>query len=585
MAVLVVACTCLRALGGGIWMVGQATAILQTALLGIAGSLVVLFIGHITWARRLTNPTARTVCAAATIAVMALLITPTSLTLQGQNAPTLIGRFVVACASFVAIAVVLDTRSRWRMTATALLSDQRQLRASRDSYARVLAEIRQDTALDTYHQIRNGLTGCVETLLALASSPTLEPPSLRGAATQLRACATTLVRELSHRLDRPPSVATPLALTPSAPPHIRLDSIAVFQRALCHPFHPLVVSSILFCAAALVGGTQRGAAGVVSALVVAAVIGFGIALCKHLLLPTITNLHAIIRIALVAASLIMASVAASLLLEVVRDPIISGRPLALALALGTCLTSGIVAVGIAYSHAQRDYLAQLRNTNAALKFENDQLANDEVAIRRQMSMLLHGELQGRLGWSAFQLEAIADQIDAGEFMDGPEPRKSLRECAAALTAAGEELIRLGSANPPPERSLVAELDELISQWQGLVDVDITCSVETRRHLESAPALAGAVRQVVAEAIANAARHGGANCVSVAFHLSSDTLRITITDDGAGPEPRAPEGLGLRMMQRTATDVSLRTGPLGGGELVVELPTAVANTASTRMAHL
>ena len=81
---------------------------------------------------------------------------------------------------------------------------------------------------------------------------------------------------------------------------------------------------------------------------------------------------------------------------------------------------------------------------------------------------------------------------------------------------------------------------------------------------------------VAEALANAAKHAGARSVHIRAAHSAGTLRIEVTDDGAGGADPA-RGTGLRGIERrlgTFDGVLAVSSPPGGPTIVViEVPCA------------
>ncbi len=67
--------------------------------------------------------------------------------------------------------------------------------------------------------------------------------------------------------------------------------------------------------------------------------------------------------------------------------------------------------------------------------------------------------------------------------------------------------------------------------------------------------------VVREALSNVARHAQAHHVEVGVRAADGTIELVVVDDGVGIDPAAPEGNGLRNMERRATGL--------GGQVVVE----------------
>jgi signal transduction histidine kinase len=88
-----------------------------------------------------------------------------------------------------------------------------------------------------------------------------------------------------------------------------------------------------------------------------------------------------------------------------------------------------------------------------------------------------------------------------------------------------------------------------------------------------------VTRIVREAIANAARHGGARNVVVSLRQDQTGIALRVVDDGCGikgaEQAPAPEGFGLRSMRERAAalggQLSVRQPRRGGTELEVVLP--------------
>jgi signal transduction histidine kinase len=84
---------------------------------------------------------------------------------------------------------------------------------------------------------------------------------------------------------------------------------------------------------------------------------------------------------------------------------------------------------------------------------------------------------------------------------------------------------------------------------------------------------------VAEALANAVRHANASQVQIAIGYRGGSLRITITDDGAGgADPAAGSGLrGLERRLGTFDGVLAVSSPPGGPTIVaIEVPCALSS---------
>jgi signal transduction histidine kinase len=120
-----------------------------------------------------------------------------------------------------------------------------------------------------------------------------------------------------------------------------------------------------------------------------------------------------------------------------------------------------------------------------------------------------------------------------------------------------------------DRGLEAALASLADQSALPVTVDAQVGARLPGAVETAAYF------VVAEALANAAKHSGASRITVAVTRRGDTLEVRVEDDGCGAAD--PDGSGLTGMRRRveALDGTLAvTSPEGGPTVVrAELPCA------------
>ncbi len=109
--------------------------------------------------------------------------------------------------------------------------------------------------------------------------------------------------------------------------------------------------------------------------------------------------------------------------------------------------------------------------------------------------------------------------------------------------------------------------------------EIAIAVHGDLDTEPAPDVREHLARIAREAIANAARHGGANAVAVSLKRTVDGIALRVTDDGCGlgdvPFAPAREGFGLHCMrERTASlggHLTIRQAGRKGTELEVVLP--------------
>lgn len=188
------------------------------------------------------------------------------------------------------------------------------------------------------------------------------------------------------------------------------------------------------------------------------------------------------------------------------------------------------------------------------------VANREIArASRDVAQHVHGTLQSQLLATAFAIERAADSGDDAAF------QHALAEARAALEQ--------GAVRHVAPRDLQAELDGIAGLWRGFVDV----SVEIDAALPALPsATVGDIARIAGEAVANARKHGLARHADVLVAPVAGAVRVTITDDGAGPQGGVP-GMGSAWLDFIVPGGwSLRPGPGGhGARLDVVLPVVVA----------
>ncbi|WP_242454334.1 sensor histidine kinase [Bailinhaonella thermotolerans] len=209
--------------------------------------------------------------------------------------------------------------------------------------------------------------------------------------------------------------------------------------------------------------------------------------------------------------------------------------------------------------------ARLRRLAGARAQATDQQAAELRRIERD----LHDGAQARLVSMGMTLGAAEDLIDRD-----PAAAKALlarsRESSAKALAELRDLVR--GIHPPvlAERGLADALRALA--LDSPLDVEVTAELD--RRLEAS--VESAAYFAIAEALTNAARHGGAARAWVDLRLARDSLRIVVTDDGDGGADPA-RGSGLRGVEKrlAAFDgVLVVNSPEGGPTMLsMDLPTS------------
>jgi signal transduction histidine kinase len=203
-----------------------------------------------------------------------------------------------------------------------------------------------------------------------------------------------------------------------------------------------------------------------------------------------------------------------------------------------------------------------------LSDQRSRTVDASIEERRRLERDLHDGAQQRLVSLGMDLGIALEKLDAD-----PEAAKALlRDAHGDAQLALRELRDLARGIHPAvltDRGLDAAVSGLAAR--SPVPVRVRGSLAERP-----PASVEATAYFIAsEALANVAKHAGANSAEVALELADGRLRVEIADDGRGGAD--PHGTGLQGLadRAAALDGSFTVvSPVGGGtRIITELPCA------------
>ena len=233
--------------------------------------------------------------------------------------------------------------------------------------------------------------------------------------------------------------------------------------------------------------------------------------------------------------------------------------------LGLLLVAPWVCAGLARAQAWLARACLTPSERSQLRARVDELAETRAAAAeeqtdelRRIERDLHDGVQAQLVALAIDLGLAQQKLD-----EDPEAARELifsaHEGAKSAIAELRELVRGVHPAVLTDRGLEGALAALAAKLPLSVELE----------LEAGPRLPAAVEAaayfVVAEALANVAKHSGATRVSVALRRGADRLDVRVWDDGVGGADAA-RGTGLRGLERRlgAFDGALTvTSPPGG----------------------
>lgn len=281
-----------------------------------------------------------------------------------------------------------------------------------------------------------------------------------------------------------------------------------------------------------------------------------------------------------------------LVTDYVTDPVISPhfRDLAVMESLGGMAAVPVIADGevsaIIYaatrdsSHPGDVGITRLQQAAGGLADLFSVAVRHQEAVERQAAaerLRIAEELHDTVGQLLFTIGASARRLrlDADDRPDLAGLTEAIQDKAARATALLREALgRLAPRDPEESLPVAARLS--VEEWVRAGDVPAHLVVVGEPRMVTADG-AGALLNVMREALHNVAKHAAASRVIVTLAYSAETVEVVVQDDGRGlpahftlravaAGPRA-DGFGLpslqRRMQQLGGSLVVRPGPQGG----------------------
>lgn len=235
--------------------------------------------------------------------------------------------------------------------------------------------------------------------------------------------------------------------------------------------------------------------------------------------------------------------------------VLAGFPVSLVFtATSSALIIGLVVavsffVGLIRSvdASQRDVEGQLQELNTKLEWTLSRLGQKLWQQRRELGVLLHGNVRSTLIASAMQLRRAT----------GKPGEEEIEQVRQRLVEAKNQLRETPPPADPPEA-----LTQLTELWRGTCDIAVDIDEATTSRLAS-DALAGqSTIQVVDEACASAITHGHAHSIRINARAGDYWLDIEVNNDGESLVNPVQPGLGSTLLDEVATRWDLSPTPEG-----------------------
>lgn len=418
------------------------------------------------------------------------------------------------------VALVVSTIRANTRSLRHLMAIQRKLEATQE---RIVNEV-ADRSEEALVRVKSRL---VEEMVALDSL------SGNASVAELQRLASDVVRPMSHELAVPQVVVDPTVVVDDV--HVTRQQV-VAQMTTRSPLRPissaLLMALILVTAAAGVFGS-RGLSfmmAVVGSVLVWSWLGNRL---LALVLRRASPDRAIVTVVLIsivigylsagAGALILLGDEAAELIFLAGGAFVAGVIVLLAIVNAVLLQQAIAEQDLA-EHTTRLQRAVVR------------LRQAQWFQGQALSRALHGPVQAAVTSAALRLDAA---LRSGQPTD------------LLVLGIRSELAQVVDVLDVDE-SQTLDIDDSIARirgtWDGLCSVNITLTAAARSCLQADPVATAIVRDLLAEAVSNAVRHGEATVVEATVaDRSPDDLFLRVRDNGAVSAPWGAAGLGTTLL--------------------------------------
>ena len=541
----------------------------------VIGGLALAAAGAVLGAARLTilpcrERSSRPVLALATFAVAGLAHGTVSSVLardwgiETEIAPArILLRAALAVLWMSVIAIAVDEIRRHRVVMRTLqhrLAELREVeRVERERFDQLARELRADAVAP--------VLGALERIRAALVASDVAGGE-REAALRLGEVIAKQVRPLSHALlDVAPGWAPPAVLDEPVPWSRRLSRIitTAFGTPSHHPWLAAIIYEASVTPLLLVSDVPRSVI-VVNALGATVLLGGVSILGNRLVGSRLARIGSAGRLAVAIGVSIAAVLVANAGFALLTSLLAGGALLYPATIATFPILVLIINIASGVGVDRREEEQRLEAITQQLEWATARIVQRVRHERHVLGAWLHGPTQSSLLSVATRIERADDASRAAAIT------AALPDLAVAIEAV-QELVEGVAESPTRDAEAIRDLARM---WEGVIDVQLELPPATLAAFESDPSAHATIVDLLAEALANAVRHGGAGTALVRIDTidQPDRLWIEVADDGVLLDDAEP-GMGSRLLDAVTLRWTLQSRDDGWTLLTAEIPYAPA----------
>ena len=373
----------------------------------------------------------------------------------------------------------------------------------------------------------------------LAEFEALDPDRPAEAVRLLERTASEMVRPLSHEMASSIPAWSP---APTAPLHAGINWPLAFDLASQgRPLRPLATAVSLAVMSFVFAFVFFRPAEVLLLMLDALVVTWALLTAGNALLARMRPTRPIqVRVLAVTATGLMTGAVTGCVAYVIARGSVAGQWTWIGATVNTCAIAWLLAIARAVDLQHRGDEELLAATERSLRWQVARVGQAQWHQQKALSRALHGPIQGAVTAAAMRLDATARAgSDATALI--ASTRDQLRASASLLESQPEQA--------PGIRDTI---DLLVGTWEGVCTVSASTAPDATSAIDGDDLCRSCLRDILIDAVSNAARHGHASNVDVSISLSGDVVNVRVHDDGATPGSAERPGLGTRILDECST---------------------------------